>query len=81
MALPRPPSGWQARQGLGPGVTIIQGWDSRRGFVVAAVVAGLLLPLLLAVRGVWEALAALLACGLMGLRFEYRLVVAPEGFS
>lgn len=79
MVLPRFPGGWQARQATRAGVTVIRGWDSRQGMVVAAVVSGLLFPLLLAVSGAREALVALLACLVIGLGLGYRLVIAPEG--
>lgn len=79
MVLPRFPGGWRSRRGARAGVTVIHGWDSRQGLVVAAVVGGLLLPLLLAVSGVRGALVALLTCLVVGLGLGYRLVIAPEG--
>jgi hypothetical protein len=76
--LPRFPDGWQVRHGAREGVTIIHGWDSRQGLVVTLVVAGVLVPLLLA-ASVWAALVALLTCLVVGLGLGYRLVIAPEG--
>ncbi|MFL5357071.1 hypothetical protein [Archangium sp.] len=78
MMLPRFPDGWQVRQGARTGVTIIHGWDSRQGLVVTLVVAGVLVPLLLA-ASVWAALVAFLTCLVVGMGLGYRLVIAPEG--
>ncbi|HEX8441828.1 hypothetical protein [Archangium sp.] len=71
--------GWRERRGPRAGVTIIQGWNSRLGVGVAGAAGGLLLPLLLAVGGVREALLGLAGCLALGFGFGYRLVVAPEG--
>lgn len=75
---PRLPNGWRIQEGARAGVTIIHGWDSRQGLVVTLVVAGLLVPLLLALS-VWAALLALLSCLVVGGGLGYRLVIAPEG--
>jgi hypothetical protein len=78
MVLPRFPNGWRVQQGAREGVTLIDGWNSRQGLVVAVVVAGLLLPLLLAIS-VWGALMAVLTCLVVGVGLGYRLEIAPEG--
>lgn len=78
MVFARFPDGWHVRQGAREGVTLIHGWDSRQGLVVTLVVAGVLVPLLLA-ASVWAALVALLTCLVVGMGLGYRLEIAPEG--
>jgi hypothetical protein len=72
------PTGWHVLRGARAGVTLIRGWDSRRGLVVPLVVTGVLLPLVLAID-VWGALAALLTGFTVGMGLGYRLEVTPEG--